>query len=289
MLKNVPSRTCAGDEVPRRALRPQDGVRREPEARLRQQGRSLDAHGQYRRPSARRGSRRSAYKRKWDKYEPDGTAKCPSATSQLETLARGARRQHPRAEPLLPRRRDGADDRYGQGVRLQDRSFHHAVEATRSRTCWPRRHLLGDVGRLVGLQDGGLRRHQGEHRAGRQRRRLRDRAFGLGERHPAAQPGSGQGAGRRAPAGIKVIATTGAWTWLGHQSGQGARILDADRLARGRARWPTWCCGTAIRSASTRKPSRSGSTARCSSTPTIPKRRPVSDFELGQPGEGDMK
>ena len=47
-LKNVPARTMQGDEVPRRALRPQDGVRREPQAGLRQQGRPVDPDGQYR-------------------------------------------------------------------------------------------------------------------------------------------------------------------------------------------------------------------------------------------------
>ena len=48
-LKNVPARTVAGDEIPRRALRPQDGLRRESEARLRLEGQhAADADGQYR-------------------------------------------------------------------------------------------------------------------------------------------------------------------------------------------------------------------------------------------------
>src|SRR6266481_234016 len=37
----------AGNEVPRRALRPEDGLRREPQARVRPKGRSLDTHGQH--------------------------------------------------------------------------------------------------------------------------------------------------------------------------------------------------------------------------------------------------
>ena len=49
VLKNVPGANRAGDEVPRRALRPQDGVRRESEAGLRLEGQhAADAHGQYR-------------------------------------------------------------------------------------------------------------------------------------------------------------------------------------------------------------------------------------------------
>jgi hypothetical protein len=44
------------------------------------------------------------------------------------------------------------------------------------------------------------------------------------------------------------------------------------------ARWPTWCCGTAIRSASTRGPRWCGSTGLCSTMPTIPSagRYPIS-------------
>ena len=59
VVKNVPGAHHAGDEVPRRALRPQDGVRRESEAGLRLEGQhAADPHGQYRAYSRRPGSRR---------------------------------------------------------------------------------------------------------------------------------------------------------------------------------------------------------------------------------------
>ncbi len=49
VLKNVYARTAAGHEIPRRALRPEDGVRRKSQARLWQpQPDAVDPDGQYR-------------------------------------------------------------------------------------------------------------------------------------------------------------------------------------------------------------------------------------------------
>ena len=48
-------------------------------------------------------------------------------------------------------------DRYGEGVRLPHHRFHHAVEAYKiADLLRGERHLRGDVGRLVRLQDGSL-------------------------------------------------------------------------------------------------------------------------------------
>ena len=49
-------RHLPGHEIPRRAVGPEDGLRREPQARVRQQGRPIDTDGQHRRLS--RGLRR---------------------------------------------------------------------------------------------------------------------------------------------------------------------------------------------------------------------------------------
>ena len=76
---------------------------------------------------------------------------------------RGAARQHPRPEPLLSRRRDDADDRHREGVRLL-----HPVVPPRGRGVQDRRRARArldrrlDVGRLGRLQDGGARRHPGQ-------------------------------------------------------------------------------------------------------------------------------
>ena len=58
-------------------------------------------------------------------------------------------------------------------------AFHHGVEAYKiADLLGRRRHLRRAVGRLVGLQDGSLRRHPGEHRRwSTAPARLRDRAF----------------------------------------------------------------------------------------------------------------
>ena len=146
----------------------------------------------------------AAYEKKQGKAKgKDDEAAPPSPPKRdlrLETLAAAMRGEVLRADPLLPRRRDGEHARHRDRIRLQDlrlpprrgglQAGRHAGRARRVRRT---------VGRLVGLQDGGLRRHPGEHRPGRPAgQRLRDRAFRFRRRHPAPQPGSGQGAWRAA-------------------------------------------------------------------------------------------
>ena len=53
-----------------------------------------------------------------------------------------------------------------------------------------------------------------------------------------------------------------AWRWLAINPATALGIAGPDRVACAPASARTWCCGTAIRSASTRGRSRSGSTAR---------------------------
>src|SRR5690606_38538042 len=123
------------------------------------------------------------------------------ARPQARDPGRGDGWRHPGPHPLLPRRRDGADARPGEGVRLPHRRLPPRRGGLQDRRPARRRgRVRRAVGRLVGLQDGSLRRDPGERRDRRPRAgRLRDRAFGLGRGHPAAQPGGGQGDRQRAP------------------------------------------------------------------------------------------
>ena len=83
---------------------------------------AVDADGQ------RRGYRKAwqaatEYRERWKQVEARTARIRPSARSQPAARdADGrARRRDPDPEPLLPRRRDGDDDRHLEGVRLQDR------------------------------------------------------------------------------------------------------------------------------------------------------------------------
>ena len=78
--------------------------------------------------------------------------------------------------------------------------------------------------------------------------------------------------------------------------GNGSAAIPARRSASStrparwrRARWPTSCCGTATPSAIYTRPERVWIDGALMYDANDPKRRPVSDFELGQPGEGDVK
>ena len=112
--KNVPARTMQGMKFPGAPRRPQDGLRRESQARLRRpQPDARDADGQY------RASIRQTWldaRRICASGEPANAT--PRATSPWTRCAGRARRRDPGPEPLLPRRRDGDHARYGQGVRL---------------------------------------------------------------------------------------------------------------------------------------------------------------------------
>ena len=104
-------------------------------------------------------------------------------------------------------------------------SFQHAVEAYKiadlhARTASARR--CGPTGRAS--------RWKAMTRSTRtsvrpQRRRLRDRPFGRRQRHPAAQPGSGQGDRRGTRAGINISEEV-AWTWLSANPARSLGIFD---------------------------------------------------------------
>ena len=162
-----------GHEIPGRAAGTQDGLRREPEARLRRRRPvPLDPHGQRRRlpPGLRgreglhgglEGVRRQAREVRQGKGKGRrgcGAAAAAEAGPQARDARRGDARPYPRAQPLLSRRRDGDDARHREGVRLQDLGVPPRRRGLQDRGPARRgRRLRRALGRLVGLQDGSLR------------------------------------------------------------------------------------------------------------------------------------
>ena len=200
MLKNVPSVTYQGMKFPGAPQGLKMACGENPK-------RVYGERNQF--PSTRMGNM-AGYRAQWaeaqeyrrDQHEyarkvKDGAkdAKPPKRDLRLDTLAAALDGRDPRAHALLPRRRDGRGARHEPGVRLprgrlppRGRGLQDRRPARRAR------RVRGDVGRLVGLQDGVLRRHPGEHRLRRRRpRRLRHRALRFRGRHPAAEPGGRQG------------------------------------------------------------------------------------------------
>ena len=117
VLKVVPARTVQGMKFPGAKYGLKMACGENPKRVYSQRG-----------PSTRMGNvagyreqwiKAERYRRQWDAWlaEPEKGPARPR--SRARDAGRGPARQHPRAEPLLSRRRDGADDRYLQGVRLQ--------------------------------------------------------------------------------------------------------------------------------------------------------------------------
>src|SRR3712207_742722 len=116
---------------------------------------------------------------------------------------------------------------------------------------------------------------------------MRDRSLGRPERHPAPEPGSGQGAGRRPPrrhqyqrrsgldlAQLNPAKALGIFNRTGSlEPGKMADVVlwNANPFSIYARPERVWIDGALMYDA------------------MDPKRRPVSDFELGQPGEGDVK
>src|SRR5882724_6964511 len=114
-------------------------------------------------------------------------------------IGRSATRQHVRAEPLLPRRRDGADDRSGTRVRIQDPLVPPRGGVVQDRRPARQGRDLGlGVGRLVGVQGGGDGRGPAKRRPQPAGGRAADHPLGRPGRYPTPEPGSGQGHVRRA-------------------------------------------------------------------------------------------
>ena len=214
-LKNVPATTYQAMKFPGRAAGTEDGLRRESEARLRRTGpRADDAHGQRRRlsPGVRRcaglpravATSTSASSRSTRRRAPRkrtrriGGSRRAAGAAEARSEARNAGRCDGRRDPaststaIAPTRWRSCSTCRRSSASRSPRSTTR-VEAYKIADLLAReRRVRRRLGRLVGLQDGGVRRHPGEPRADRSaRRRLRDRALGFRRRHSAPQSGSG--------------------------------------------------------------------------------------------------
>ena len=284
-LKNVPARTVQGMKFPGAPYGLKMACGENPK-------RVYGSKGQM--PQTRMGNiavtratwiKAQAYKRKWDKYDKNG-GDMPERDLAMDTLVGVLGGEDPRSQPLLPRRRDGRHDRCGQGVRLQDR--HRSTtrsRPTRSPTCWPPTASARRCG-----PTGGASRWKpttGSRRTSRWSTRPAPAPSSI-RTTPTASSASTRKPPRRSADARRMglnISDEHAWTWL--SSIRPRRSGSPTRPAASRsARWPTSCSGTPIRSAPMRGPTRvwiDGALMYFSGNPRL---RPVSDFELGQPGEG---
>ena len=224
------------------------------------------------------------YRRKWDKLATPTQKgeRAASATSRIETLAEVLRgnilvHNHCYRADEMAQMLDIAKE-FGYKIR----SFHHVRRGLQDR-------------RPAGRRPASPRRSGPTGAASRWRRSTASRPT----------PRSCSAAGARAiihsddPSGSQRLnqeaakaMAAGAALGLPVAAGRRDQVADAStRRGRSasttasarssRARTPTSCCGPAIRSASTRAPRRSGSTARCASTASAPDTRWRTDFELG--------
>ena len=271
VLKVVPGAHGAGDEVPRRAVRPEDGVRREPEARLRSRAARRRAWATS--PAiAPRGFRPSATAASGTSGTPTRRARRRSAISRMETLAEVLRGN------ILVHNHCYRADEMAQMIDIakefgyQIRSFHHVRRGLQDRrparaAATSRASVWADWGGFkMEALDGVKANAAIVHARRRPRHHPLRRSVGLA----APEPGSGQGDGGRQRRSASPIAD-GRRHQVDHaQPGVGARARRSRSARSSRARTPTSCCGRAIRSASTRAPRRSGSTARCASIAARP-------------------
>ena len=286
-----------GHEVSRRPARTEDGLRREPEARLRpRRPVPFHAHGQRRGLPPGLCGREGLRGGLEGVREPSSPSTRRTSRKATKTRRRRSRRSATSSSRRSPRScaaTSSCTTTVIAPTRWRRCSISRRSSASRSppsitgsrptssRTASPQRRCMRRaVGRLVGFQDGGLRRHPGKPRARRlPAGRLCHRAFRFRGRHPAPQPGSGEGDGARPARGPRHPA--GTRDPLGdRQRREGARHPRRDRHARGRQDGATSSSGTAPRSPSTRSPTRCSWTACCSSIARIPRPKPRSDFEL---------
>ena len=198
MLQADPGAHGAGDEVSRRALRPEDGVRRESQAGLPGEG-PLHPDGQRRRVPGRLrrgGAVPAASGTQWLAKKEGGPARPRSQAGDSGRRAAGARsfvQNHCYRADEMAQMLDLAQE-FGFHIR----SFHHAVEAYKiADLLAPGQRRGRGLGRLVGLQDGVARRHPRERCPAAAGRRPRHHPLRQRRRNPAAQPGSRQGDVRR--------------------------------------------------------------------------------------------
>ena len=157
VLKNVPARTVQGMKFPGAPYGLKMACGENPKRVYGSKGNMPpDAHGQYRLYRQTCGSRRRHISANGTNTRKTA-ATCPSATSRMDTL-RGVL-----AGKILVHNHCYRADEMAIMIDMAKEfgykiaAFHHAVEATKSPICCAKNGICcGDVGRLVGLQDGRL-------------------------------------------------------------------------------------------------------------------------------------
>ena len=200
--RTCPRGPCRGDEVSRRALRPEDGLRRKPEARLRQHGARCRRRAWATwRGTARRGRRPTEYRDRMEALArrrariPTSvpSATCSSRRSPACSTAQIRVQNHCyRADEMATM----IDISKEFGYKIA--SFHHAVEAYKIRDLLAANDICASMwADWWGFKMEAFDGIRAEHRARARGGRLRDRALRQRRRHPAPQPGGRQGDARR--------------------------------------------------------------------------------------------
>ena len=281
VLKVVPGRTVQDMKFPGAPYGLKMACGENPK-RVYDAARAVDADGQRGRLSRRLDPGRAATAASGTSTSPTSTRRaCPDRDLALETLAEVLRgnilvHNHCYRADEMAQMLDIAKE-FGYEIR----SFHHVVEGYKMAD----RLAAAGVAASIWADWGGFKMEaldgvKANAAILQQRGRARDHPLRRSVRGAAPEPGSGQGDGRRRrdrPAGR----AGGRDQVADDQPGVGARPGRRRSARSSRARTPTWCCGRAIRSASTRAPRRCGSTAPCASTACRPTRRWRTDFELG--------
>ena len=289
-LGHAPARARAhgaGDEASRRAVRAQDGVRREPQARLR--GGRAPRPGWATSPATGQAfTEARGLRRKWKEWRRSHGEDPPERDLKLETLAEVLAGEDPGAEPLLPRRRDGADDR----PRATSSASTSARSTTRSRRTRSPTCSRGTASPPRSGPTGGASRWSRSTASPRTRRcssgRRRVRSCTPTPR--TASSGSTRTRRKRCGRGtMRHTGLPGAGDPLDHRQ---PRLDPRHRLdhrhAGEAARRPTSWSGRATRSRSTARPRQVWNDGRDGVRPGDPKKQWRTDFNLGTgaPGVG---
>ena len=232
-------------------------------------------------------ARAQEYDRKWDKYERDG-GEAPTRDLQLETL-RGVLD----GEILVQNHCYRADEmanildmakEFGYKVT----AFHHAVEAYKIADLLRENDVCGALwadwwGFKMEAYDGINENIPFVHNAGACAIVHSDDANGIQRLYQEASKALAHGR----KAGIAISDET-AWTWLSYNPAKALGIADrTGSLKPGKMADVVLWNGNPL-SVYTR-PERVWIDGALMYDANDPNRRPVSDFELGQPGEGDVK
>jgi imidazolonepropionase-like amidohydrolase len=287
-LKNVPARTTQGMKFPGAPYGLKMACGENPK-------RNYGGKGQM--PQTRMGNiayargvwiKAHAYKRKWDKYEKNG-GEMPERDLANDTL-RGVL-----AGKILVHNHCYRADEMAQMVDMAKEfgykitAFHHAVESYKIADILAREHICSAMwadwyGFKMESYDAIKENIPFVHNAGACAIVHSDDANGIQRLNQEAAKALADGI----RAGIPNLSQAAAWMWLSRNPAYAMGILDkTGTLAAGKMADVVLWNGNPFSTAT--RPERVWIDGALMYDMNDPKRRPVSDFELGQPGEGDTK